>query len=87
VAIMMAVIAASMHTYADKKALAQHAKQYKRMRSVFAHAERRLCKDIDEGELHRAEQIILELGKEALAENGDWVMTHRERPVDVPHGA
>jgi hypothetical protein len=28
---------------------------------------------------------VRELGEEALAENGDWVLIHREREVEVPH--
>ena len=24
-------------------------------------------------------------GEEALMENGDWIMTHRERPLEIPH--
>jgi hypothetical protein len=30
--------------------------------------------------------LIEELGKEALSENGDWILLHRDRPLDVPHG-
>ncbi len=30
-------------------------------------------------------KVLFTLGQEALMENGDWVMTHRERPLDVPH--
>jgi hypothetical protein len=32
-----------------------------------------------------AQHLIEELGKEALEENGDWVLLHRERPLEVPH--
>ena len=31
-----------------------------------------------------APALIEELGKEALVENGDWVLLHRERPLQVP---
>ena len=33
-----------------------------------------------------ARAIIKELGKEALTENGEWVLLHRERPLEVPEG-
>jgi hypothetical protein len=69
----------------DKLALSQHVKQYDRMGTLFGLAERRLAQCAEAGQSEEAQQIILELGREALAENGDWVMTHRERPVDVPH--
>jgi len=26
----------------------------------------------------------VDLGREALAEQGDWVILHRERPIDLP---
>ena len=32
-----------------------------------------------------APATLLELGKEALAENGDWVLLRRERPLEMPH--
>jgi len=28
--------------------------------------------------------LIFDLGKEALEENGNWVMLHRERPISPP---
>jgi hypothetical protein len=31
-----------------------------------------------------AKSLIRELGDEALAENGDWVLLHRERAIEVP---
>ena len=33
-----------------------------------------------------ADELLRELGKEALIENGDWVLLHRERPIDIPKG-
>jgi len=29
-------------------------------------------------------EILRRLGSEALTENGDWVLTYRERPLEVP---
>jgi len=34
-----------------------------------------------------AQQLLLDLGCEALEENGDWVMLHREKTADVHMGA
>jgi hypothetical protein len=30
--------------------------------------------------------LLRELGIEALIENGDWVLLHRGRPIDLPRG-
>ena len=39
-----------------------------------------------EGKRHEAQELLIELGKEALGENGDWMLLHRERPLEVPKG-
>lgn len=82
---VLAGVAGVLHTYVDKRALSQHAKQYERMGTLFAAAEHRIKEFLGREKPAEARQVVFELGREALAENGDWVMTHRERPVDVPH--
>ncbi|MDX1934970.1 MAG: hypothetical protein SFU56_20420 [Capsulimonadales bacterium] len=83
---LLAALAGALHTYVDKRALSEHARQYERMGHLFVLAEHRLHRRLAAGEYEEARQLLTELGQESLAENGDWVMTHRERPVDVPHG-
>jgi hypothetical protein len=82
---VFAGVAGVIHNYVDKRALAQHAKQYERMSLLFGIAERKYKKSVDAGEFEAANKLLLELGKEALEENGSWLLMHRERPVDVPH--
>ena len=83
---VLPVLAAVLHSYVEKNALSEHTKQYDRM-SVFYHrAKVHLEKLIDEGRTRDAQHFIAELGREALAENGDWILTHRERPLEVPKG-
>jgi hypothetical protein len=77
--------AALMHGYIEKRALSEHFKQYSRMGMIFVTARERLDQMIKEKQFERAENLIEELGKEALEENGDWVLLHRERPLEVPH--
>jgi hypothetical protein len=31
-----------------------------------------------------AQRVLAELGREALAEHGDWLLLHRERPMEMP---
>lgn len=81
---LTAVSAALLHNYAEKRALSEHAKHYARMSVLFATAKARLAAFIEAGEYGRAETLLSDLGAEALRESGDWVILHRERPLDVP---
>ena len=80
-----AIAAALLHGYIEKKALSEHSKQYSRMSMIFSNAQERLSQLIEDGQYAQARNLIEELGKEALEENGDWVLLHRERPLEVPH--
>ena len=77
------VIAALLHNYAEKRALSQQAKQYERMGVMFGACSRRLPALIDDGQYEQARDLIRELGREALNENADWVLLHRERPLEL----
>ncbi|MCC6954995.1 MAG: hypothetical protein IT290_12830 [Deltaproteobacteria bacterium] len=83
--IMSAVLAALFHNYGEKTAAREHSRQYERMERLFEQG----CTDIEKriavGQLAEAQGEIFRLGQEALAENGDWLITHRERPLEVPH--
>ncbi len=84
-----AVIAAVLYTYAEKKALSAQTKQYAAMKILFDKARGRLRDLVDLGRYdaarYKESQILVEeLGKKALEENGDWVLMHRERPLDIP---
>ena len=43
---------------------------------------RRLRRVLEEGDFETFRHLLFDLGKEALRENGDWVLLHRERPLD-----
>lgn len=85
---------ALLHHYAEKMAFYEHAKQYERMTVLFTKASDELdhimvrqhqnsaTHQTDESKL--AEKILLDLGKEALEENGDWVLLHRKKPLELP---
>jgi hypothetical protein len=74
--------AALLHNYSNARAYREHAKQYRRMHAIFAQAAKAL-QNISDPAI--ALNCIKKLGKEALSENGDWVLLHRERPLDLPH--
>ena len=85
--IMLAVCAGLLHGYNQQKARSEHAKQFGRMSVLFDTANRRLETLLATGRNEDAQDLIRELGREALLENGDWVLLHRERPLEVPHAA
>jgi len=84
---ILPVVGAVIHTYLHKNAIAEHTKQYERMSVYFHRAQVHLEKLLTEDRIMEAQHFIGELGKEALTENGDWILTHRERPLEVPKGA
>ncbi len=76
--------AAAIKGYAIKRAYAEHAKQYGRMERVFALARKRLESTDETTPPDRLRGLLLELGREALAENADWILLHRGRLIEPP---
>jgi hypothetical protein len=81
---LTAVTAALLHNYSEKRALSEHAKHYARMNMLFASAKDLLSDLIHSGAYQSADILLRDLGSEALRETGDWVILHRERPLDLP---
>jgi hypothetical protein len=77
------VAAALLHSYLEKAAFSEHLKQYSRMRAIFFNAQKHLSVLIEEEKFEEAQRAVESLGKEALIENGDWVLLHRERPLEM----
>jgi hypothetical protein len=82
---MFAVSAGLLHGYGQQLARAEHARQFQRMSELFYAAETDLRKAAGDGG-DNAAAMVRELGIEALDENGDWLILHRERPLEVPPG-
>jgi hypothetical protein len=77
--------AAIFHHFNNRMAFAEHAKQYERVAALFAHGSQLMGKFLKHHDYKNAVQCVKNVGNEALAENGDWVLLHRERPLEVPH--
>jgi len=69
--------------YLERLFSSEQVKQYQRMKELFARADRHLGLCLARDQDLAAENILRELGKEALGENADWLMLHRERPPEV----
>jgi hypothetical protein len=76
---------ALLHHYKEQMAFSEHAKQYRRMQGIFDRASDLINQALRLGNLKTAQECLRNLGREALAENGDWVLIHRERPLELPH--
>ena len=82
-----------IYVAAEHNALPEQVKNYERMSAIFARAEKMLgqltesAKQDDESDAteveDKARRIYAELGREALHENGEWLIIHRDRPLDV----
>ena len=83
-----------IYVAAEHEALPEQVENYERMSAIFARAKKMLGQ-LDEnskpenGESNssevqnKARRIYQELGREALHENGEWLLIHRDRPLDV----
>lgn len=85
------VATAFLEEFSDIQAYALLARRYDWMASLFQTAEHRLqplisSPHFDRSTAHSALNLIFELGREALAENSDWVVQHRQRPPVLPSG-
>lgn len=78
---MTAVIAALTHNYVEKLALSTQVRMYERMRRLYQRHGEKMRAARGAGLI----EGLFNLGQEALIENGEWVMAHRERPLEVPH--
>jgi hypothetical protein len=90
-----AIAAALFHDYPARRAHPQHARRYEVMGGICGRALDALdaverggaWREEDDGPLPSriavARSCILELGHEALSENGDWLLLHRELPIEL----
>ena len=84
------IAAALWETYAERLGLRTQVNQYARFAGIFTRAKRFAERLDDLPQLHDRHHALIallrELGREALMENGDWVLLLRERPIVLPKG-
>ena len=85
------LLAAFAEEYADVQAYSLLARRYHWMADLFQNAEARLqlflsSDGFTSAHADQATELLFDLGREALAENADWVVQHRERPPSLPSG-
>ena len=78
------VAAGLLHHYKEQMAYSEHEKQYSRMALMFGSAEDLIRRALSRQHEEKAKELMRDTGINALEENGDWVMLHRERPLEIP---
>jgi hypothetical protein len=77
---------AAWATYLEKRGVEDELKQFQRMKLIFAQAQTMLEGALQADDLNMANRLFIETGREAIAENGDWLLMQRSRPMEVPLG-
>jgi hypothetical protein len=78
------VAAALLHVYNRHRALAEDARRYASMSILWSTADRVMERLLSVGDVPACLAVVRELGQETLAENGEWLLLHRQRPLEVP---
>ena len=71
-------------TYLEIKAFPEQARAYRRAGLALGIARRNIDAALERGDLFTAENVLLGAGRDALEENGSWLLLHRDRPSNVP---
>ena len=82
---LMPALAASIGYVIERRGYAEHERRYAHMAHLFDWALGELTGKVVPDKAQTLE-ILREVGREALAENGDWLILHRERPLRPPTG-
>jgi hypothetical protein len=83
---MLAVGAGLLDRYSRQVAREEHIRQFASMSTFFDAGERELDALLKDGRYAAATDLARNLGLEALDDNGDWLILHRERPLELPPG-
>lgn len=81
----LAPAGAGLLKYRDgQQAISEQKKRYERMAALYRIALPRLGNQLEKDRTDEARGLLREIGREALAENANWVLLRRDRPVSVP---
>ncbi|MGC1380351.1 MAG: hypothetical protein WA814_04935 [Candidatus Baltobacteraceae bacterium] len=88
-ATVLALVAALLSSYAEKRGWAEHVRRYEMMAVLFRRARERVAAALERDELGaqtvaRIREILRTLGEESIREGATWLSLHRSRPIDVP---
>lgn len=78
------LMAAVCRNYASLMAYEEDANRYKKMGVLFGRTVQLLEQYEKTNEVIASRKLVLAVGKEALAENGEWLLLHRQRKFEIP---
>jgi hypothetical protein len=76
-----ALLAGAYRLWIEQAGYEEQSREYRYMEHQFALKAKELKANLNSPEI--TEKLLLELGMEALNENGRWLLLHRERPLEV----
>lgn len=76
---LLPAIGAALDGYAEKMGFEHDIKRYQPMIELYERAD----KEIENPDIKHTQRLLLELGKTALEENSEWLLLHRDRPLDL----
>jgi hypothetical protein len=76
-----ALLAGAYRLWIEQAGYEEQTRDYRYMENQFATKAREVERHLNSPQL--AERLFLEMGVEALKENGRWLQLHRERPLEV----
>jgi hypothetical protein len=82
-AVLALAWASLVFSYVELRGYSQETREYQRMYELFQRSDAEIEDCLLSSNLKRAEGIFNALGRAALAENGDWLLLHRERKLSL----
>ncbi|HEV3154408.1 MAG TPA: hypothetical protein VGZ02_11435 [Candidatus Baltobacteraceae bacterium] len=82
-----AVLVGLLSSYAHARSFGENAKRYRRMFLLFGEARSELEALLQTNEVEPIRHLVRALGREALTEQAEWLLSQRDRPVSIVHGA
>lgn len=81
--VLCAVAAGILELHGEHFAFKEHARRYRTMADLFTRADEALEPLLIRSDIPEAHRLLIELGRESLAENAEWFALHRERPIKL----
>jgi hypothetical protein len=77
-------IVPTIKLYSEFQSYDEQSKRYLRIGNYYALCEKQLLRIIQGNSDIKANDLLVEMGRQALIENSDWLQLHRQRPSQVP---